>query len=152
LVDDHTWEFKLAEGGKVSQRGTLECRSRKVLLERCKTHPKSQYKYAVPDYRRSKPWTKHTVHFITKTPTPEVLVMLESISINAPQVDPGVDKKDHAYLARNMVGTGAYKFVEWVKDDRITLAYNKDWWGGRVDYEKVVLRPHSGERHPVARS
>jgi peptide/nickel transport system substrate-binding protein len=40
-----------------------------------------------------------------------------------------------------MVGTGPYKFVEWVKDERITLTGNKDWWGGEVDFKKVVIRP-----------
>jgi peptide/nickel transport system substrate-binding protein len=40
-----------------------------------------------------------------------------------------------------MVGTGPYKFGEWVKDDRVTLVANKEWWGPKVDFEKVTLRP-----------
>jgi len=141
LVDDNTWEFKLRKGVKFHNGEPLNAEAVRFSLERCKTHPKSQYKYAVPDYREIKAVDEHTVHFITKAPTPEALVMLENISIMPPKWTQEWDKKDHAYLARNMVGTGPYKFVEWVKDDHITLAYNKDWWGGKVDYEKVVLRP-----------
>ena len=32
-------------------------------------------------------------------------------------------------LARKPVGTGAYKFVEWVKDDRLVMEANREWWG-----------------------
>lgn len=31
--------------------------------------------------------------------------------------------------AGGSAGTGPYKFVEWVPDDRIVLERNEDWWG-----------------------
>jgi peptide/nickel transport system substrate-binding protein len=40
-----------------------------------------------------------------------------------------------------MVGTGPYKFVEWVKDDHIILVANPDWHGGTVDFKEVIIRP-----------
>ncbi len=141
LIDDNTWEFKLRKGVKFHNGEPLNGEAVKFSLERCKTHPKSQYKYAVPDYKEIKVVDEHTVRLITKAPTPEALVMLEMISIMPPKWTQEWDKKDHAYLTRNMVGTGPYKFVEWVKDDHITLTANKAWWGGKVDFEKVILRP-----------
>ena len=33
--------------------------------------------------------------------------------------------------------SGPIKFVEWVKDDRVTLTANKDWWGPKADFEKI---------------
>ena len=117
LIDDNTWEFRLRKGVKFHNGEPLNAEAVKFSLERCKTHPKSQYKYAVPDYREIKIIDDHTVRFVTKEPTPEALIMLESISIVPPKFFQEWDKKDHAHLTRNMVGTGPYKFVEWVKDD-----------------------------------
>ncbi|HEY3062190.1 MAG TPA: peptide-binding protein [Chloroflexota bacterium] len=39
------------------------------------------------------------------------------------------------------VGSGAFKFVEWVKDDHVTLQANDDYWGGRPSIDRFILRP-----------
>ncbi|MGB9553401.1 MAG: ABC transporter substrate-binding protein, partial [bacterium] len=38
------------------------------------------------------------------------------------------------------VGTGPFKFVEWVKDDHITLERNPDYWGEKAKVEKVIIK------------
>jgi len=43
-------------------------------------------------------------------------------------------------LAKNPVGTGPYKLVQWLKDDRAILEANKDYWGGTPAIERVVWR------------
>lgn len=140
LIDENTWEFKLRKGVKFHNGEPMNAAAVLYSLERCKTHPKSQYKHMVPDYKEIKIVDDHTIRFITKAPTPEALIMLENISIVPPKYFQEWDQKDYTHLTRNMVGTGPYKFVEWVKDDRITLVANKDWWGKKVDFEKVILR------------
>ncbi len=42
---------------------------------------------------------------------------------------------------RNPVGTGAFKFVEWLPDDRITLQKNENYFLGSPNVDKVVFRP-----------
>ncbi len=37
-------------------------------------------------------------------------------------------------------GTGPFKFVEWVKDDHITLVANDDYWGGRPKIDELIFR------------
>jgi peptide/nickel transport system substrate-binding protein len=38
------------------------------------------------------------------------------------------------------VGTGPVKFVSWTKDDRIVLEANADYWGGKPDFDRMIVR------------
>jgi peptide/nickel transport system substrate-binding protein len=42
--------------------------------------------------------------------------------------------------AGGSVGTGPYKFVEWVPDDRIVLERNEDWWGEGPYLSRLIFR------------
>ena len=57
-------------------------------------------------------------------------------------ISPTAFMKDPAAFVRNPVGTGPYKFVNWVKDDRITLEAFKDYWAkDKGPYmDKVIFR------------
>ncbi len=41
---------------------------------------------------------------------------------------------------KNPVGTGAFKFVEWNRGDRIEVVRNKDYWKGKPYLEKIIFR------------
>ncbi|WP_066176242.1 ABC transporter substrate-binding protein [Bacillus marinisedimentorum] len=43
------------------------------------------------------------------------------------------------------VGTGPFKFVERVKQDKIVVEKNADYWGGEPNFEKIIYRPYSDE-------
>jgi peptide/nickel transport system substrate-binding protein len=38
------------------------------------------------------------------------------------------------------VGSGPTRFVSWTKDDKLVLEANPDYWGGRVDFDRLVVR------------
>ncbi len=40
----------------------------------------------------------------------------------------------------NPVGTGPFKFVKWIKDDRIILTANDDYWDGRPYLDQAIFR------------
>src|SRR5258707_10677515 len=48
------------------------------------------------------------------------------------------DKADT--FASNPVGTGAFKFVEWKRQEQITLAAFPDYWRGKPQVDKITMR------------
>ena len=57
-------------------------------------------------------------------------------------ISPSAFMKNPKEFLRNPVGTGPFKFVKWVKDDRIVLTRNNDYWDkkGGPYLERVVFR------------
>jgi ABC-type transport system substrate-binding protein len=57
-------------------------------------------------------------------------------------ISPTAFLKNPKEFLRNPVGTGPYKFVQWVKDDRIVLEKFKDYWdtSGGPYLDKVIFR------------
>ncbi len=43
-------------------------------------------------------------------------------------------------IKQQPIGTGAFKFVEWVQSDRIELARNEDYWGTAAELEAVTFK------------
>jgi len=94
---------------------------------------------------------KQTLEITTAAPDP----ILASRLYFAPLPDPAQIKNDAASLPTKPIGTGPYKFVEWVKGQRIVLTANPDWWGhggkdpnGQVKIQdtEFVFRPESAVR------
>lgn|GEM_PF-819140 len=54
------------------------------------------------------------------------------------------------YWYTNPVGTGPYKFVQYVEDQYIEYARNDDWWGGKVGPEKLFMKISSPEVAMIA--
>ena len=57
-------------------------------------------------------------------------------------ISPTAFLKNPKEFLRNPVGTGPFKFVSWVKDDRVILEKNKDYWDKSAGpyLDKVVFR------------
>ncbi len=39
------------------------------------------------------------------------------------------------------MGTGPFKFQEWVPNERVVLTANDDYWGGRPKVDTMVFKP-----------
>jgi ABC-type transport system substrate-binding protein len=64
------------------------------------------------------------------------LAMMYAISIVSPT---NAEKyKEDAF--KHPCGTGPFKFVEWVKDDHVTLEANDNYWGGRPKLDRLIFK------------
>lgn len=55
-------------------------------------------------------------------------------------VSPTAVHKHGDEYARNPIGTGPFKFAQWIKDDRIVLERNLNYWDGAPSIERIVFR------------
>ena len=54
-----------------------------------------------------------------------------------------IDRVGFTGFNRHPMGTGPLRFVSWSKGDSCVLEVNPDYWGGRLDLDRVIFRPVS---------
>lgn len=61
--------------------------------------------------------------------------------VSAKMISPKMIKENSAEIAKKPVGTGPFKFVEWVQGDHLTVERNDEYWekGDRV--KKITYKP-----------
>ena len=80
-----------------------------------------------------------TVNFVMKTEDPVIITKLAGYG--AMIVPPKyVQEHGSAYFGSNPVGTGPFKFVEYRKDDHLTLAANRGYWNGAPRLSAITYR------------
>jgi peptide/nickel transport system substrate-binding protein len=66
---------------------------------------------------------------------------LESLAIGEGIVSPtAVAKYGNQFGSQYAVGTGPYKFIEWVQNDHVTLQANQNYWGQKPYIQTVIIR------------
>ena len=143
-VDLLTWQLKLRSGVKFHNGEPFDSRSVKFTLERLSTPgDKAGGHVMVSSFggiERVDAVDPLTVTIKTKRPDPVLPARLAQTF--GAQMIPAqyTTKVGYPGLAKNPVGTGPYKLVQWLKDDRAILEANKDYWGGTPAIERVVWR------------
>lgn len=150
--DELTWRFKLRTGVKFHNGEEFNAAAVKASFDRA-LNPD----FKAPYYSRISHITgieivdDNTVDFKTEKPFPTMLLSLYEASFPALIVPPAYAAESNGELiAASPVGTGPYKIVEWLKDERVVLQANPDYWGGKPAIEKVVFRPIAETRTRIA--
>ncbi|HSJ58436.1 MAG TPA: ABC transporter substrate-binding protein, partial [Anaerolineae bacterium] len=83
----------------------------------------------------------YTVRFVLGAPLAPFLANLamDMFAISSPAAIEQYGE-DYGTPAGGCVGTGPFKFVEWVEADHITVEANDDYWGGRPTIDRIVWR------------
>jgi peptide/nickel transport system substrate-binding protein len=81
----------------------------------------------------------YTVKFVLSAPQAPFIINIAMFSNGI--ASPASFEKNKTDAFKNPVGTGPFKFQEWVKDDHITLVKNPDYWDkGKPSLDKLVFR------------
>jgi peptide/nickel transport system substrate-binding protein len=142
-VNDTTWEFTLRSGVKFHDGTPVTAEDVKAVLERNLIPGKTVVTAGFATIEAVQIPAPGTIRIVSKKPDPLVPVRMAQMGA---QIYPARFATDEGAkeLARKPIGSGAYRFVEWVKDDRLVMDANRDWWGweGKAPvFTRVVWKP-----------
>jgi peptide/nickel transport system substrate-binding protein len=82
---------------------------------------------------------EYTVKITLESPD---ALFLGTVADNWAMIPPGYfEEVGQEGFEEHPMGTGPYKFVEWVKGDHITMEANEEYWGGMPKIKTVIYRP-----------
>ncbi len=137
--DGQTWTFNLVSGVKFTDGTPFNAQAAKFNLDTIRDPKNSLPARAVIeaiDNVEAKDDSTLVVH--TKIPYSPLLYHLSHYSIG--MVSPAAIQKYGKDIDQNPVGTGPFKFSQWVPKESITLVRNDDYWGPKPYLEKIIFR------------
>jgi len=151
--DSQTWTFHLRQGVKFHDGSDFNAEAVKFNIDRWRD-PDNEYRMgrtfeyygyefgetlAIDEVNVVDPYT---IEIKLSHPSSVLLNKLSlafAFGINSPTAIKEQGDK-YGTPAGTAVGTGPFKFVEWVPDDHITVERNDDWWGPRPNLKSIIWR------------
>jgi peptide/nickel transport system substrate-binding protein len=139
-VDDTTWEFRLRKGVKFHDGAEFTADDVLATMKRVPAVPRSPSSFA--SFIAGLEFQKvdaHTIRIKTKVPAPLVPTNLSTFGIVGKACAEGMSTEDYNAL-KCQQGTGPFRYTEFKPGDRLAMARNDAWWGGKADWERVNFR------------
>src|SRR3954467_4759774 len=140
-IDDLTWEFKLRKGVKFHDGTPFTAEDVVATYKRVPNVPNSPSSFAtftkpIVEARIVDPYT-----ITFKTAAPHVLLPsdLGAVYILPKAVAEKAATEDFN-SGKAAIGTGPYRFVEYVPNQRVVLKANYGYWGGEEPWDKVTFK------------
>ncbi len=136
-VKDNRWEFKLRQGVKHHDGTPVTAEDVKYSLDiyRQDGSPRKANTVGITNVEAVDP---QTVRITTDGPRPGLMANLSLLLILPKRAR---EKMGADEFGKKPVGNGPYKFVEFVRGQRLVLEANPDYYRGRVQPSRLVLRP-----------
>ncbi len=151
LVDPTTWVVKLRADAKFTDGNPVTSADVIFSMERAKDIPNSPAPFTanVAGIASMKAIDDKTIEFKTKKPMPQFLETAGLLYIVEKAAAEGKSIEDfNSGVAA--IGSGPYKFKEWMPGDHLTLVRNDGYWGEKPDYETVTFKFISNDAARVA--
>jgi len=140
-IDDLTWEFKLRKGVKFHDGTPFTAEDVVATYKRVPNVPNSPSSFAtftkpIVETKIVDPYT-----IIFRTAAPHVLLPsdLGSVYIVPKAIAEKATTEDFN-SGKAAIGTGPYKFVEYVPNQRVVMKANYGYWGGEEPWDKVTFK------------
>ena len=148
-IDNHTWEFRLRKGVKWHDGTEFTADDVIATFKRIPNVPNSPASFAIytRPIKEAIALDKHTLRLKTENPHPLMPNDMLAIHI-VPKRIAETAKTEDFNSGKAMVGTGPYKFVEYVAGDRILYEVNDKYWGAKPAWQKARFKMIS---NPAAR-
>jgi peptide/nickel transport system substrate-binding protein len=146
-INPTTIRFQLRQGVKFHHGEDFTAEDVKFTLD-AMPNPAQKYKRAgnVAFIHRVEVLDRYTAQVVTKEPEATAVRRLTRIGI----VSAAYTKAHPAILNTKPNGTGAYRFVEWVKDDHLTMEAFPGHWRGAPAISRVTWRAIKDDAARVA--
>jgi peptide/nickel transport system substrate-binding protein len=141
LEGQTTWRFKLRQGVKFHNGDPFTSGDAKYSIERTyDPAAKTMVATVLATIERVEAPDPATLVITTKKPDP---LLAARLAFYGGQIIPKkyVESVGNDAFNAKPVGTGPVRFTSWVKDDRAVLDANPDYWGGKIDMDRWVMRP-----------
>ncbi len=134
ITNDTTWRFHLRAGVRFQDGEPFDAAAVKYTMDRA-NRDGSVLAYYLTNVSAVNVVDDHTVDFVTKLPDPILPNRIGAwIDIVPPKAGESPD------FGTKPVGSGPFRFVEWVQGDYVTLERNPDYWGDQVGIDHVTYR------------
>ena len=138
-VDELTWKLKLKEGVKFHNGADFDANSVKFSIDYILDDAnQSFYKSRWVDVQEGTVLSPYEIQIKTAKPFPS---LIQRITEDLLIMEPGyVEEVGTDEAAKKPVGTGAYKFVEWSRDNYLKLEAFEDYWNGTPKIKNLEFR------------
>jgi len=139
-IDPLTWEFKLRKGVRFHDGSEFTAADVIASIERVPLVPNSPSPFTVytKQIKEMIVVDPYTIRFKTAAPYPLMPTDMTQVAIISRAAAKASTEDFNSGKAA--IGTGPYKFVRYAKGDRIELARNDAYWGGKTPWDKATLR------------
>lgn len=139
-IDSVTWRFHLRKGVKFHNGNDFDIEDVKFSLARVADPEISQMVnfgslIKSVDAVDGDPWV---IDITTKEPVPFFIQNLHQIFMMDKE---STESRDPGEIGQSPIGTGAYRFVEWVKGSHLKLEANADYWDGAPAIKQATFKP-----------
>ncbi|HEX7101897.1 MAG TPA: ABC transporter substrate-binding protein, partial [Nitrolancea sp.] len=147
-IDPTTWEFKIRQGVKFHDGTPLTAKDVEFTWSHVlDPNVKSRIYSFISTVDHVQAVDDFTVRLVTKTAFPALPTIVDYVFIVPAETYKAMGPEKFAVAP---VGTGAYKFVEWIKDEHFSFERNDDYWRGKASITNAEFRPISEDATRVA--